>query len=156
MDKMRSKLEDLKELRDLVRSLGRGGGWGPLRRSPIQYLDMKVLTNCHSVPLCPSWALRTLPNHHQGVGVAVSTAACPVQNASDAMCSVTRACALCMLATQNCVLKSMHPCSAQFWDESWVRCHVLVNEEQLLCDVGEAWPAAHSAGSSGDQGPDAQ
>ena len=42
MDKMRSKLEDLKELRDLVRSLGRGGGWGPLRRAPIQFLDMKV------------------------------------------------------------------------------------------------------------------
>lgn len=41
MDKMRSRLEDLKELRDLVRSLGRGGGWGPLRRAPIQYLDMK-------------------------------------------------------------------------------------------------------------------
>ena len=43
MDKMRAKLEDLKELRDLVRSLGRGGGWGPLRRAPIQYLDMKVV-----------------------------------------------------------------------------------------------------------------
>ena len=41
MDKMRAKLEDLKELRDLVRSLGRGGGWGPLRRAPIQYLDMR-------------------------------------------------------------------------------------------------------------------
>ena len=38
---MRAKLEDLKELRDLVRSLGRGGGWGPLRRAPIQYLDMR-------------------------------------------------------------------------------------------------------------------
>lgn len=41
MDKMRSRLEDLRELRDLVRSLGRGGGWGPLRRAPIQYLDMR-------------------------------------------------------------------------------------------------------------------
>ncbi|GAB4823718.1 hypothetical protein N2152v2_010764 [Parachlorella kessleri] len=41
MDTMRQKLEDLKELRDLVRSLGRGGGWGPLRRAPIQYLDTK-------------------------------------------------------------------------------------------------------------------
>lgn len=41
MDNMRQKLEDVKELRDLVRSLGRGGGWGPLRRAPIQYLDMK-------------------------------------------------------------------------------------------------------------------
>ncbi|KAK9816841.1 hypothetical protein WJX72_005809 [[Myrmecia] bisecta] len=42
MDKMRAQLEDLKELRDLVRSLGRGGGWGPLRRAPIQYLDVKA------------------------------------------------------------------------------------------------------------------
>lgn len=41
MDKMREKLEDLKELRDLVRSLGRGGGWGPLRRAPVQHLDMR-------------------------------------------------------------------------------------------------------------------
>lgn len=39
---MRERLEDLKELRDLVRSLGRGGGWGPLRRAPIQYLDMRA------------------------------------------------------------------------------------------------------------------
>lgn len=38
---MRAQLEDLRELRDLVRSLGRGGGWGPLRRAPVQYLDMK-------------------------------------------------------------------------------------------------------------------
>eukprot|EP00803_Ostreobium_quekettii_P008826 evm.model.scf_2565.1 EVM.evm.TU.scf_2565.1 scf_2565:1050-6339(-) len=41
MDDLRQRLEDMKELRDLVRSLGRGGGWGPLRRAPIQYLDMK-------------------------------------------------------------------------------------------------------------------
>lgn len=41
MDDLRKKLENLKEVRDLVRSLGRGGGWGPLRRAPIQYLDMK-------------------------------------------------------------------------------------------------------------------
>ncbi|KAL6778245.1 hypothetical protein ACKKBG_A17460 [Auxenochlorella protothecoides x Auxenochlorella symbiontica] len=39
MDALREKLEDVKELRDLVRSLGRGGGWGPLRRAPTQYLD---------------------------------------------------------------------------------------------------------------------
>lgn len=31
LDELRRKLERLKELRDLVRSLGRGGGWGPLR-----------------------------------------------------------------------------------------------------------------------------
>jgi hypothetical protein len=31
LDELRKKLEDLRELRDLVRSLGRGGGWGPLR-----------------------------------------------------------------------------------------------------------------------------
>lgn len=40
MDVLRKKLEDVKELRDLVRSLGRGGGWGPLRRAPVQRLDM--------------------------------------------------------------------------------------------------------------------
>ena len=32
---MRSRLEDLRELRDLVRSLGRGGGWGPLVTSTL-------------------------------------------------------------------------------------------------------------------------
>lgn len=31
---LRKKLENLRELRDLVRSLGRGGGRGPLRRAP--------------------------------------------------------------------------------------------------------------------------
>lgn len=33
---LRQKLEQLKELRELVRSLGRGGGKGPLRRAPEQ------------------------------------------------------------------------------------------------------------------------
>lgn len=42
MDELRAKLEDVKELRDLVRSLGRGGGWGPLRRAPIQYLEVSA------------------------------------------------------------------------------------------------------------------
>ncbi|KAK9805342.1 hypothetical protein WJX73_003956 [Symbiochloris irregularis] len=41
MDSLRERLEVLKELRDLVRSLGRGGGWGPLRRAPVQHLDMR-------------------------------------------------------------------------------------------------------------------
>ena len=41
MDAMRARLEDLRELRDLVRSLGRGGGWGPLRRAPVQKLDAR-------------------------------------------------------------------------------------------------------------------
>ena len=40
MDELREKLENIRELRDLVRSLGRGGGWGPLRRAPVQHLDM--------------------------------------------------------------------------------------------------------------------
>ncbi|GLI69534.1 hypothetical protein VaNZ11_014179 [Volvox africanus] len=42
LDELRRKLEDLRELRDLVRSLGRGGGWGPLRRAPVQYLDLNA------------------------------------------------------------------------------------------------------------------
>jgi len=36
LDSLREKLEDLRELRDLVRSLGRGSGRGPLRRAPRQ------------------------------------------------------------------------------------------------------------------------
>jgi uncharacterized protein with von Willebrand factor type A (vWA) domain len=36
LDELRRKLEGLRELRDLVRSLGRAGGKGPLRRAPEQ------------------------------------------------------------------------------------------------------------------------
>ena len=34
VDTLRQKLENLKELRDLVRQLGRAGGKGPLRMAP--------------------------------------------------------------------------------------------------------------------------
>ena len=33
---LRKKLEELRELRDLVRQLGRGGGKGPLKKAPEQ------------------------------------------------------------------------------------------------------------------------
>lgn len=36
LDSLRKKLENLKELRELVRSLGRGGGKGPLRKSTAE------------------------------------------------------------------------------------------------------------------------
>jgi hypothetical protein len=36
VDDLRKKLEQLTELRELVRSLGRSGGKGPLRRAPEQ------------------------------------------------------------------------------------------------------------------------
>ena len=36
LDSLRKKLEELRELRDLVRSLGRGAGRGPLKRAPRQ------------------------------------------------------------------------------------------------------------------------
>ena len=36
LESLRKKLEELRELRDLVRSLGRGAGRGPLRRAPRQ------------------------------------------------------------------------------------------------------------------------
>ena len=45
MDTLREQLENLKELRDLVRSLGRGGGWGPLRRAPVQVRDLYAQLN---------------------------------------------------------------------------------------------------------------
>ena len=34
VDALRKKLEELRELRELVRQLGRAGGKGPLRRAP--------------------------------------------------------------------------------------------------------------------------
>lgn len=34
IDSLRKKLESLRELRELVRSLGRGGGKGPLKKAP--------------------------------------------------------------------------------------------------------------------------
>lgn len=36
MAALRKKLEDLRELRELVRQLGRGGGKGPLKKAPEQ------------------------------------------------------------------------------------------------------------------------
>ena len=39
MEGLRKQLEDCRQLRELVRSLGRGAGWGPLRRSPVQAFD---------------------------------------------------------------------------------------------------------------------
>lgn len=36
LDDLRKKLEGLKELRELVRGLGRSGGKGPLRKAPEQ------------------------------------------------------------------------------------------------------------------------
>lgn len=43
VDNLRKKLENLKELRDLVRQLGRAGGKGPLRMAP-QEVSHKALT----------------------------------------------------------------------------------------------------------------
>lgn len=50
MDSLRERLEVLKELRDLVRSLGRGGGWGPLRRAPQQVLPASACPCCFVQP----------------------------------------------------------------------------------------------------------
>lgn len=55
VDSLRKKLENLKELRDLVRQLGRAGGKGPLRMAP-QEVSLStsiagVVTSC-CVSLC--------------------------------------------------------------------------------------------------------
>lgn len=39
MDELRKILENVKELRDLVRSLGRAGGKGPKRKAPSEVLN---------------------------------------------------------------------------------------------------------------------
>jgi len=52
---LRRKLENLKELRDLVKSLGRGGGKGPLRRAPEEVRACCVV--CCAVLCCAVLAL---------------------------------------------------------------------------------------------------
>lgn len=47
---LRRKLEDLKELRELVRQLGRGGGKGPLKKAPQQVAASR---NPHGVVRSP-------------------------------------------------------------------------------------------------------
>ena len=42
LDGYRKQLEECEELRALVRTLGRGAGWGPLRKSPCQVFDEKA------------------------------------------------------------------------------------------------------------------
>jgi hypothetical protein len=51
LDELRKKLEDLKELRELVRSLGRAGGKGPLRRAPEE-----VSRSGHEACICKDLA----------------------------------------------------------------------------------------------------
>ena len=48
VDNLRKKLENLKELRDLVRQLGRAGGKGPLRKAPqeVQPSLCTCLSHC--------------------------------------------------------------------------------------------------------------
>ena len=45
VDNLRKKLENLRELRDLVRQLGRAGGKGPLRMAPQEVTFMGLTFN---------------------------------------------------------------------------------------------------------------
>ncbi len=51
VDALRRKLEKLKELRELVRSLGRAGGRGPRRRAPEEVRYSKYLTETQEAVL---------------------------------------------------------------------------------------------------------
>jgi hypothetical protein len=51
LERHRRTLEECKELRDLVRRLGRGAGWGPLRLSPTQRFDDKARDGLLRSPL---------------------------------------------------------------------------------------------------------
>lgn len=50
---LRRKLEDLRELRELVRQLGRGGGKGPLKKAPEQVYNSKSPPGVIRSPLQP-------------------------------------------------------------------------------------------------------
>lgn len=46
VDDLRKKLENLRELRDLVRQLGRAGGKGPLRKAPQEVSPCMGYSQC--------------------------------------------------------------------------------------------------------------
>jgi hypothetical protein len=70
---LRRKLEDLREIRDLVRQLGRGGGKGPLKKAPEQVGGQRGLALRHRRRSAP-WTLRS---------VAACTAAPPTSVCTD-------------------------------------------------------------------------
>ena len=51
LGKLRRKLEQMRELRDLVRSLGRSGGKGPKRMAP-QRVSVQPAQGCHDAEAC--------------------------------------------------------------------------------------------------------
>ncbi|GBF88932.1 hypothetical protein Rsub_01431 [Raphidocelis subcapitata] len=53
LDDLRKKLENLRELRELVKSLGRGGGKGPLRRAPEELEESRAPPGVVRSPLQP-------------------------------------------------------------------------------------------------------
>jgi uncharacterized protein with von Willebrand factor type A (vWA) domain len=53
VDDLRKKLENLRELRDLVRELGRGGGKGPKRRAPEELEKTRGVPGMIRSPLVP-------------------------------------------------------------------------------------------------------
>ena len=69
VDNLRKKLENLKELRDLVRQLGRAGGKGPLRKAPQEVQP----SLCACLSYCGACDVLMHKTHAQA---AVSTICC--------------------------------------------------------------------------------
>lgn len=59
IEALRRKLADLRELRELVRSLGRGGGKGPKRRAPEEVASSRRPPGVTRSPLVPeeTWGI---------------------------------------------------------------------------------------------------
>ena len=57
VEDLRRKLESLKELRELVRALGRAGGKGPLRRAPE---EVRAQGSGSAGPVTPLWLMVSL------------------------------------------------------------------------------------------------
>jgi len=67
IDALRRKLERLKELRELVRSLGRAGGRGPRRRAPEEVWPWpRIITRVEA-----SWLTADSNSNRQGQHIAV-------------------------------------------------------------------------------------
>lgn len=77
MSGLRELLENLKELRELVRSLGRGGGRGPIRRAPKEVRELEGAREIVERGGEGQWSCRSAQSHATRDGPPSTEVQCP-------------------------------------------------------------------------------
>lgn len=110
---LRKKLEDLRELRELVRQLGRGGGKGPLKKAPEQVRCVRVACECEG---SGAWRRRAGGARHgwpgAGPGAAFCAPSLPPPHPLRSVCTPPPACLLRPPGIRQQVSSRGHPLAA--------------------------------------------